>query len=48
MAIGRGLIEKDDAWMEMILSRQKTSHTYNEELADEITDRIISKVLFFI
>lgn len=35
------LIKDGDIWMEMIGSRNKTSHTYNEETADEIYSRII-------
>ena len=29
-------------WMDMIKSRNETSHTYNQELADEIYDKIIN------
>lgn len=35
-----GLIGDGDGWMEMIKSRNKTSHTYNEEIAYEITEKI--------
>lgn len=35
------LIEDGDGWMSMIKSRNQTSHTYNEEVADEITHNII-------
>lgn len=31
-----GLIENGEIWMEMIESRNLTSHTYNEATADEI------------
>lgn len=34
------LIEDGDAWMEMIKSRNLTSHTYDESTADEITSLI--------
>ncbi len=37
------LIAKGDVWMEMIKSRNKTSHTYNEKTADEIYDKIINE-----
>ena len=31
-----GLIEDGENWMDMLTSRNKTSHTYNQETADEI------------
>lgn len=34
------LIENGEAWMDMLKSRNKTSHTYNEEMAKEITAAI--------
>jgi len=37
------LIEDGDVWMEMIKSRNKTSHTYNEETADEIYNKILNE-----
>lgn len=46
LAMNRGLVETDEAWMEMIVSRQKTSHTYDEVLAEEIAERISSKYYF--
>ncbi|WP_394774277.1 nucleotidyltransferase substrate binding protein [Flavobacterium sp.] len=36
------IIENADIWMDMIQSRNKTSHTYNEEIANEIFDKIIN------
>lgn len=39
-AFAKGLIEDGDEWMAMIESRNRTSHTYNEETADEIADAI--------
>jgi nucleotidyltransferase substrate binding protein (TIGR01987 family) len=39
-AFTRGLIVDGDAWMEMIKSRNKTSHTYNKAVANEIVDKI--------
>ncbi len=36
LAFQRNIIEEGHVWMEMIKSRNKTSHTYNEETADEI------------
>jgi nucleotidyltransferase substrate binding protein (TIGR01987 family) len=38
----KGLIEDGEAWMAMIQSRNRTSHTYNEETADEIAEAILS------
>lgn len=40
-----GLIEDGDLWMEMIRSRNQTSHTYDEETADEIFNKIINDYL---
>ena len=37
-----GLIEDGDSWMEMIKSRNKTSHTYNNEIAVEIVNKILA------
>lgn len=39
-AFSLGLIEDGDIWMEMIESRNLTSHTYNEETASEILESI--------
>lgn len=38
-----GLIEDGDVWIEMLESRNKTSHVYNEETAEEICGAIIKK-----
>lgn len=40
-AFAAGLITNGDVWMDMIKSRNKTSHTYNEETADDIFMKII-------
>ncbi len=37
------LISNGKIWMDMIGSRNKTSHTYNEETADEIYLKILNK-----
>ncbi len=37
------LISNGKVWMDMIGSRNKTSHTYNEETADEIYSRILNE-----
>jgi nucleotidyltransferase substrate binding protein (TIGR01987 family) len=39
-AFKNGLIENGDGWMEMIQSRNKSSHTYNEETAKELVRSI--------
>lgn len=36
------IIGNADIWMDMIQSRNKTSHTYNEEIANEIFGKIIN------
>ncbi|MBN8681836.1 MAG: nucleotidyltransferase substrate binding protein [Chitinophagales bacterium] len=40
-AFNKGLIADGEGWMEMIKSRNKTSHTYNEETAEEIVKNIV-------
>ena len=40
LAFKRELIEDGNSWMDMISSRIKSSHTYNEEIANEIVSRI--------
>jgi nucleotidyltransferase substrate binding protein (TIGR01987 family) len=37
-----GIIEDGEVWMDMIKSRNRTSHTYNEETAKEISTAVIS------
>jgi nucleotidyltransferase substrate binding protein (TIGR01987 family) len=44
-AFSVGLIENGEIWMDMIKSRNKTSHTYNEETADEIFLKIMRQYL---
>ncbi len=39
-AFSKGLITDGEAWMAMIQSRNKTSHTYNLAVANEIVDAI--------
>ncbi len=39
-AYSKGLIEQGEHWMEMIKSRNQTSHTYNQQVADEIVQQI--------
>lgn len=40
-AFNKGLIDDGDGWMEMIKSRNKSSHTYNEETAKEIVNNVV-------
>ncbi|MDO8413976.1 MAG: nucleotidyltransferase substrate binding protein [Gallionellaceae bacterium] len=42
LAFARGLIADGDGWMEMIKSRNQTTHTYNVSTADEIAGSIIA------
>ena len=39
-AFQKGLIANGDVWMEMIKSRNQTSHTYNKKVADEIAEKV--------
>lgn len=40
-AFSAGLVTDGELWMEMLRSRNMTSHTYNEETADDIYSRIM-------
>ncbi len=40
-AFALGLIEDGDGWMDMLQSRNLTSHTYNEEVAEEICRAVV-------
>ena len=40
-AFNKGLIVDGDHWMEMIKSRNQTSHTYNKTIANDIVDKIL-------
>jgi nucleotidyltransferase substrate binding protein (TIGR01987 family) len=42
-AFAKGLITNGKTWMEMIKSRNQTSHTYNESTASAIAEAIISR-----
>ncbi|WP_200978411.1 nucleotidyltransferase substrate binding protein [Echinicola sp. 20G] len=42
-AFSTGLIREGKIWMEMIQSRNKTSHTYNEDTAQEIFSKILEE-----
>jgi len=40
-----GLLNDGDVWMEMIISRNKTSHTYDEHTANEIVENVLEKYI---
>ena len=42
-AFKQGLVEDGEGWMEMIKSRNQTAHTYNESIAIEIAERILTR-----
>ena len=42
LAFRRGLISDGEIWMQMLKDRNRTSHTYNEETADEISENILT------
>ena len=42
-AFQKGLISEGEIWMEMIQSRNQTSHTYNRAVADEIVSKIVGQ-----
>lgn len=43
LAFKRGLIKDGETWMDMIKSRALTSHTYDEEVAEQIAAAIVSR-----
>jgi len=40
LAFNRGLISDGEGWMQMLKDRNKTFHSYNEEIAEEIASNI--------
>lgn len=40
-AFQQGLVTDGEGWMDMIKSRNRSSHTYNEDIAHEITTQIV-------
>lgn len=42
-AFQKGLLEDGEGWMEMIRSRNQTSHTYQQKVADEICGHIVAR-----
>jgi len=43
MAFKNGLIENGEVWMAMIQARNRSSHTYNLEVAQEIAEDILTE-----
>jgi len=46
LAFNRGLITDGENWMKMIESRKKSSHTYDEETAEEIVNETLNRYIF--
>lgn len=44
-AFKNNLIDDGEVWMDMIQSRNLTSHTYNEEIADEIAGKAVGEYI---
>ena len=42
-AFENGLIENGEVWMDMIKARNRSSHTYNIETAEEIAEEILRR-----
>jgi len=42
-AFQKGLVVDGEGWMEMIKSRNQTSHTYQQKVADEIAGKIVGQ-----
>ena len=42
-AFNKGLVENGEGWMDMLQSRNKSSHAYSQETADAIADKIINE-----
>jgi len=42
-AFQKGLVEDGEGWMEMIKSRNQSSHTYNLAIAKEIREKVINR-----
>ena len=42
LAFNRGLIENGETWMNMIKDRNLTSHTYQEDISQQIFNRIVN------
>ncbi len=42
-SFNKGLILDGVGWMEMIKSRNQSSHTYNQKVAEEIVDKVVTR-----
>lgn len=42
IAFQRGLIQNGEDWMQMVRTRSLTSHTYNQETAEQIAQAVLS------
>ena len=42
-AFNKGLLRDGEAWMDMIRSRNLTTHTYNKNVAEEIVGKILNQ-----
>jgi nucleotidyltransferase substrate binding protein (TIGR01987 family) len=42
-AFSAGLIDDGEGWMDMFVDRNKTSHTYNEDTANEIARNVLTR-----
>jgi len=42
-AFSKGLVEDGEAWMAMIKSRNLSSHTYNQQIADAVVAAVIGQ-----
>jgi nucleotidyltransferase substrate binding protein (TIGR01987 family) len=42
-AFATGLVEDGEIWMDMIQSRNNSSHTYNEDIATDIAEAIVGE-----
>ncbi len=43
LAFRRGLIQDGEVWMKMLQDRNRTSHSYNVNIADEIGENILNQ-----
>ena len=42
-AFNKGLIKEGGTWMEMIKSRNQSTHTYNDKIAKELKQKILNR-----